>query len=263
MDWKLWVSSFVFVSVTIVKLIFPEQTADLRRQAVALIDMDMDYQNAIVAIGSLLTEKSVQEVLGGLNEMEDKPDVQFEVRSPIISLESSNDMNVTASEQEVSDDILKRVEAFCREQEAYSEYDLPSNVSYEQLHIPFPFSSPVTAVCSSGFGYRIHPIEGQVLFHYGTDYDVEEGTEVLAFADGVVTALGEESGYGKYICVEHDDGWETLYAHCSEISVSSGQAVSGGEVLGKSGSTGRVTGPHLHFELMHNDLYTNPEFFLP
>jgi murein DD-endopeptidase MepM/ murein hydrolase activator NlpD len=159
--------------------------------------------------------------------------------------------------------VLAAIEAFKIAQEAYVGYATPETVSYANLCIPFSYSSPVEGVTSSGFGYRVHPIEGQVLFHYGTDYDVEEGTEVLAFADGVVTALGEESGYGKYICVEHDDGWETLYAHCSEISVSSGQAVSGGEVLGKSGSTGRVTGPHLHFELMHNDLYTNPEFFLP
>ena len=66
----------------------------------------------------------------------------------------------------------------------------------------------------------------------------------------------------KYVCIDHEDGWSTLYAHCSEVKVKSGQSIQRGEVIGESGATGRVTGPHLHFELMHDGIYTNPEFYL-
>ena len=263
MDWKLYVSSLIFVSVTILKLIFPDQTAILRRQAVTFIDMDMDYQKSIMAIGSLLTENSVQEVMGEMEMVQETVNSVVDATVEELSVDLGVQSQEVVTEVEVSNEVLQRVEAFRSAQEAYSEYETPVNVSYDNLVIPFSYAAPVTAVCSSGFGYRIHPIEGQVLFHYGTDYDVEEGTNVLSFGDGIVTAFGEEAGYGKYICVDHGDGWETLYAHCSDISVSAGQVVSKGEVIGQSGSTGRVTGPHLHFELIHNDLYTNPEFFLP
>ena len=262
MDWKLYISAFIFVSVTVLKLIFPEETAELRRQAVSFIDMDMDYRQAVVAMGSALTEESVQEVIGTVYE------VKNAARDYVVpSMQTGSEQQAvrpeeTVTEKEISSQVLARVEAFRLAQEVYSDFETPSNVSYDLLEIPFSYVSPVTGVCSSGFGYRVHPIEGQVLFHYGTDYDVEEGTTIAAFADGVVTAMGEEAGYGKYVCVDHGDGWESLYAHCSEISVASGDTVTKGSVLGKSGSTGRVTGPHLHFELTCNDFYTNPEFFL-
>ncbi len=263
MDWKLLISSLIFVAVTIIKLVFPEQTLDLRRQAVALIDMDMNYRKVFIEVGTLLSEDSVREVVGTVEELSEG----IAPHKTELFLSDYEEHAVipkeTVSEQEVSSNTLEKVEAFHRAQEAYVDYDTPSNVSYDCLEIPFSYENPVSAVCSSGFGYRVHPIDGQVLFHYGTDYDVKEGTDVRSFADGVVTAVGTESGYGNYICVDHGSGWETLYAHCSKITVSSNQTVSKGEILGQSGSTGRVTGPHLHFELMHNDIYTNPEFFLP
>lgn len=263
MDWKFGISSFVFIGVTILKLIFPEQSAELRRQAVALIDMDMDYQRAIMAIGAIATEDSVQQVIGEMDTAIEQINQQADEIMEWPVTEEKLQLNEVRTETEIPLEVLSKVEAFYQSQEAYSDFETPSNVSYEQLDIPFSYGSPVTAVRSSGFGYRIHPIEGQVMFHYGTDYDVSEGTELLSFADGFVSALGEEPGYGKYICIDHGDGWESLYAHCSELFLSSGQSVKKGDVLGLSGSTGRVTGPHLHFELRCNDLYTNPEFFLP
>lgn len=88
------------------------------------------------------------------------------------------------------------------------------------------------------------------------------GTDVHAFADGVVALMGWDDGYGNYVIIEHQNGWQTLYAHCSEVLVYSGQSVSRGDVIAKSGATGEVTGPHLHFEMRKDGTFYNPEFWL-
>ena len=255
MDWKIWMSSLIFVFVTILKLILPEQTEDVRQQVVTLIDMDMDYRGWIVETGKQLTNDSVHEVIHIF-----EADNSMEI--PQSKVESTPLIAPTVTPTDFVDEaVQERVEAFYISQEVYSEYKTPSNVSYDCLRISFDFTSPVSGILASGFGYRVHPIDGQVSFHYGTDYDVQDGTAIVSFADGTVSAVGEEPGYGKYICVDHKDGWKSLYAHCSDTEVTVGQCVSMGDMIGKSGQTGRVTGPHLHFELMCNGYYTNPEFF--
>lgn len=255
MDWRMSVSSLIFIFVTVVKLIFPAQTEYFRQQTVALIDMDMDYSPFVTEVGHYLTKESAYEVIG---------DAQIEIN--IIKPNHSTMTNDVVSKLEIpkdhkSEEIESRIEEFMLAQEAYSKYETPENVAYGNILPSFDYVPPVKGVCSSGFGYRVHPIDGVVSFHYGTDYDVKEGTDVYSFGNGVVRAVGEEAGYGKYICIDHEEGWSTLYAHCSEVYVSSGQEVKGGNVIGASGSTGRVTGPHLHFELMCNGNYTNPEFY--
>ena len=121
--------------------------------------------------------------------------------------------------------------------------------------------SPASGIKSSGFGYRLHPIENTVKYHYGTDFAANTGTAITAFADGVIVAAGDSDSYGKYMIIDHSDGYSTLYAHCSELCMGCGN-VSKGDVIARVGSTGAATGPHLHFELMCNDTYLNPEFYL-
>ena len=108
----------------------------------------------------------------------------------------------------------------------------------------------------------MHPIQGVVKFHYGTDFAASAGTDVLAFADGTVLAAGQDAGYGNYVKIDHGNGYVTLYGHCSELLVSAGQTVQRGERIALVGATGQATGPHLHFELMHDGVYLNPEFYL-
>ena len=256
MDWKLWCSSFIFVAVTALKLLFPEQTNQLREQVVTLIDMDMDYRPWVMEVGRLLSEESVYEVMGEVVERQDAIPNEYVVAHTFDApIDDDRETNI-------DDEILRKIEAFQLSQEAYASYEVPANVSYAYDHLSFDYTAPVEGVCSSGFGYRVHPIDHAVSFHYGTDYEVNEGTPILAFADGIVTDVLEESGYGKYICIEHEDGWRTLYAHCSSVSVKTGQRIQMGDRIGESGQTGRVTGPHLHFELICDGVYTNPEFFL-
>ena len=115
---------------------------------------------------------------------------------------------------------------------------------------------------SSGFGYRIHPVEGEEDFHHGVDIAADTGTAILCFADGTVTAVGESSSYGKYCIVRHDNGFSTLYAHCSKVTASSGASVKEGQKIAEVGETGMATGPHLHFELHEEGVYLNPIYYV-
>ena len=148
------------------------------------------------------------------------------------------------------------------QQAEFSDYAVPSNVSYNYPELPFGYVSPVAGMTSSGFGYRLHPLRNEVLFHYGTDFAAWTGTEILAFADGTVGMVGWDAGYGNYIIVQHAGGWRTLYAHCSAVYVTGGDTVTAGQCIGLVGATGNVTGPHLHLELTCEGVYYNPEFWL-
>lgn len=111
-------------------------------------------------------------------------------------------------------------------------------------------ASPVDAwVVSSRVGERIHPITKRRRFHAGTDYAAPIGTPVVSIADGVVTASQRSWGAGRYVVVRHDDGSESKYFHLDERAVERGARVQQGDLVGVVGKTGRVTGPHLHFEL--------------
>ena len=144
----------------------------------------------------------------------------------------------------------------------YSNQNLPENVSMEQAILNFDYCVPVSGTLSSDFGYREHPVEGEERFHYGVDLAAETGTDIVCFADGTVTAVGESSSYGKYCMVSHAGGFSTLYAHCSRITVSSGTAVTEGQKIAEVGETGIATGPHLHFELQKDGTYFNPIYYV-
>ena len=144
----------------------------------------------------------------------------------------------------------------------YSAENLPENVCLEQSVLGFDYCTPVMGTLTSNFGYREHPVAGEERFHYGVDIAAATGTAIGCFADGTVTAVGESSSYGKYITVTHEGGFSTLYAHCSRILASSGDAVQEGEAIAEVGETGVATGPHLHFELHQGNQYLNPIYYV-
>jgi len=119
--------------------------------------------------------------------------------------------------------------------------------------------TPVFGVLTSGYGMRVHPIYGETLMHEGIDIAAEQGTSILAFADGKVNYIGESDAYGMYLQLQHDNGVTTFYAHCSELCVQKGERVSQGDVVAKVGSTGVSTGPHLHFEVKKNGTFLDPK----
>ncbi|NCO37133.1 MAG: peptidoglycan DD-metalloendopeptidase family protein [Armatimonadetes bacterium] len=123
------------------------------------------------------------------------------------------------------------------------------------------FIRPLSGRVTSGFGYRVHPIYHVRKLHTGVDLAASFGTPIKAAAGGVVLAAGWRRGYGNAVIIDHGGGKATLYGHCSSLSVHAGQKVSQGQIVGRVGSTGNSTGPHLHFEVRINGTPVNPLSF--
>ena len=115
---------------------------------------------------------------------------------------------------------------------------------------------------SSGFGNRNDPFSRRKAFHSGLDFPAPSGTTVLAAGEGTVSFVGQKSGYGNVVEVSHSSGLITSYAHLSGFLVKEGQQVSAGSPIARVGSTGRSTGPHLHFEVRRNDKAADPKRFI-
>lgn len=135
---------------------------------------------------------------------------------------------------------------------------------YSRTLARVPIRKPVSgsADMSSPFGVRTDPFNGRAAMHTGIDLRGEKGEPVHATAAGKVTHAGWEGGYGKMVEIDHGGGLATRYGHLSEISVKVGQTVRSGQTVGLIGSTGRSTGPHLHYETRVNNEAVNPQKFL-
>lgn len=123
---------------------------------------------------------------------------------------------------------------------------------------------PVEGSLESGFGGRRNPFGGSSYEnHEGQDIEALMGTPVVAAASGTVIIAGCQNGYGNVVYIDHGNGLSTRYGHLSHIDVTLGQRIARGEVLGRVGSTGRSTGPHLHYEVRINNEPVNPRAYLP
>lgn len=136
----------------------------------------------------------------------------------------------------------------------YDENGQPKNQGFNNQ--PIEYYSRI----SSPYGIRIHPILGSVRMHTGIDYAAPTGTKILAPSNGIVSFIGWKGGYGKTVILSHHHGIETLYAHMSAYPahLTVGQPIKAGEIIGFVGSTGRSTGPHLHYEVRINGQHINP-----
>ncbi len=121
---------------------------------------------------------------------------------------------------------------------------------------------PVEGQVTASFGERIDPFNGEGAFHSGVDIGSSYGAPVIAPADGVVVFSDQLGGYGRAIKIDHGHGISTRYGHLSGFAVTAGQAVHRGDVIGFIGSSGRSTGPHLHYEVRINDTPVNPYKYL-
>jgi murein DD-endopeptidase MepM/ murein hydrolase activator NlpD len=136
---------------------------------------------------------------------------------------------------------------------------LQSSVLKEMLPNITPVSS---AYRSSGYGWRIDPIRGRKAFHEGLDFSAVRGASIYAAGDGIVTTSERTHNYGNLVKVNHGSGLETRYAHASKLLVKKGERVVKGQVIALVGSTGRSTGPHLHYEIRLNGSPLNPRKYL-
>jgi murein DD-endopeptidase MepM/ murein hydrolase activator NlpD len=126
-----------------------------------------------------------------------------------------------------------------------------------------PNRSPINAAYnSSSYGWRIDPFNGNKAFHEGLDFTANTGTPIRAAADGIVSEATNTHDYGNLVKIQHGSGLETLYAHASKLLVKAGERVVKGQVVAEVGSTGRSTGPHLHYEIRLNGESLDPRKYL-
>ena len=270
--WKVYLCATVFLLLTAVKMVAPA-AADAREVLLPAINTDDDYKSVFAEIRSVFApaqvqaqDKQLRQYLPAVNVNMSGWATPVPEPTPTPTPEPTPEPTPTPTPEPTQSPQLQAAfaarETFLNEQAVYSGYAVPANVSYVVSELPFAHASPVAGYTSSGFGYRLHPLENKVKFHYGTDFAANSGTAVCAFADGTVLAAGQDDGYGNYVKIRHADGYTTLYGHCSKLLVRAGETVTMGQEIALVGATGKATGPHLHFELMHDGYYYNPEFYL-
>ena len=132
----------------------------------------------------------------------------------------------------------------------------------EKTLVSTPTIAPVHGLITDGFGRRRDPFTGRWAIHRGLDIAARVGTPVVAPADGVVVETGRERGFGRIVRISHGTGYTTIYGHLHRILVRPGQKVHRGETIGLVGSSGRSTGPHLHYEVHKNGRAVNPLYYI-
>jgi murein DD-endopeptidase MepM/ murein hydrolase activator NlpD len=186
----------------------------------------------------------------------------IENQQEIAAVERIKDNQLVSSIVATLNNISNRMQA---QKKSYDEVDeLVKNKEKLLSHTPAiqPVSNKDLNRIASGFGSRIDPVYKTVKFHYGLDFSAPQGTPIYATADGTVTTAGNTgNGYGNYVIINHGYGYETLYGHMVRVKARNGQAVKRGEVIGWVGSTGKSTGPHLHYEVHKNGQKLDPIYF--
>lgn len=141
-------------------------------------------------------------------------------------------------------------------------YEKQSLVFYNTLR-DIPIGLPYSGPRSSDYGYRRNPFGGlSGEFHPGIDFKGPMGDPVYATADGVINRCDWYNGYGNAVVIDHNSGYQTLFGHLTKVNVEQGQQIKAGDVIGYIGTTGRSTGPHLHYEIRQNGDDISPEPFL-
>ena len=139
----------------------------------------------------------------------------------------------------------------------------PAYATFAPVLLTTTVTVPVHGTVSSPFGYRYHPVTGELDFHKGTDIAAPYQTPILAAMNGTVVKAAQSSTAGNYLTLDHGNGLTTTYMHCSELIVKEGISVREGEVIAKVGSTGLSTGNHLHFQIAQNDIVFDASWIIP
>ena len=273
---QLVVAGGIFVALVAWKLLFPESMAGVAATVREALGQDADFKAAFSAVGEAIAgEKSVGESLEEAYTAVFAPAryaaeqtaavlaAAEDIPAPADQLTQRLEQGTTAKKRpEGVPEVVEKLETVPSQSLVQFNSAAPANVTFSQQVLGFDYTTPAQGTLTSTFGYREHPIQGEELFHYGLDIANAEGTEICAFADGTVKATGESSSFGNYLMVTHDNGITTLYGHCSKVLVTTGQAVEKGQKIAEMGSTGNVTGTHLHFELMDRETYLNPIYYV-
>ncbi len=282
---QLTASFCLFSLVFVGQGVFPQKIKLMSSLAQTHFQGDLDFESAFQNLGHALAQEEFQlqdletfckEVFGATSlGLEDEvvmvlqPMVEYVTPLDYFTIEPfwENAVEVSAWQEEMSEPEETVTESPMLDIGtvllAGDSSDLPEHCSNDFFYLGERETvHPVVSVVSSEFGMRIGPLTGISELHRGLDLAAVSGTEIVAWSDGVVEAVGETSEVGLYVRLNHGDEVKTFYAHCSEILVEEGQIVSAGEKIALVGETGKVTGAHLHFELSWDGLYLNPALYL-
>ena len=223
---------------------------DVAATSASVLQMMDETQEAMSGIASAATERTAS-IVGELSRLGIRvnlPDTDLDgIGGPLLaSLDGADQVSPILEDANAVMSALMRFKA-ARDSLELAPVHMPIVGNFRQ---------------SSGYGNRKDPFTGGRAFHSGLDFAAPTGTAVLSAASGVVSFVGERSGYGKVVEVEHGNGLVTRYAHLSAYLSREGQQVQIGTPIAKVGSTGRSTGPHLHFEVRRADEPLDPKSFL-
>lgn len=187
---------------------------------------------------------------------------ELEAKQEIAKVQKIKDHQLAASINATLDNLKNRISA---QRKSYEEVEqLVKNKEQLLAHTPAiqPVSNKDLNRIASGFGYRIDPVYKTTKMHEGLDFAAPQGTPIYATADGTIKTAGSTgNGYGNHVIINHGYGYETLYGHMVRVKVRNGETVKRGQVIGWVGSTGKSTGPHLHYEVHKNGTKIDPIYF--
>ncbi|MBQ3135562.1 MAG: M23 family metallopeptidase [Oscillospiraceae bacterium] len=264
---QLAVCVLLFLTVFLGKGVFPKQIAQVGPQLLGVIQANTDFRAAFTALGSTMADR--EPLLDGIEEFcvtvfgfqreqdeETEPEVPVQVLQPEVMYmeELETEAKPQSPEYQVGD-VVETV--------AVSGQALPENYTYDKLYLgDMQTADPVQGTLTSAFGYRDHPTIGRYAVHGGVDIGAARGAAVRAFADGTVEYVGESDDFGLYLQIRHENGLATFYSHCQSISVKKGEWVYAGQQVAQVGSTGKSTGPHLHFEVRLGEVRLDPMHYI-
>ncbi len=260
---------FAFVTLSLGYTFFtPPAQANLEE---SLKELDNNY---------LIINKKIDYLSSVLNEIEGRDDQIYRVifesdplpsllrkgsntdRQKFKELSKSSKSDIIKTTLDKIQELERRIYVQSKSFDQLESYYKNRHLYLEAIPAIQPIANEKLKRIASGFGSRIHPIYKTRKSHTGIDFTAPSGTEIYATGNGIVTHSGNQGdGYGNKVIINHGYGYETLYGHCSRVLVRKGQKVKRGQKIALVGNTGQSSGPHLHYEVIRNDVKINPVNF--
>jgi murein DD-endopeptidase MepM/ murein hydrolase activator NlpD len=250
------VLSFILIGVlTYAYIKYMHSKADtLRTQMVSLKEERKNIQSQNDALVNLIQENNdkLTSMQRYLKEVED-----------IIGLGPDRENNIEERVEKIRQHEVEQVVRLTKEVAKTAKQEKVSTIQKALVLNGIPNGKPLKyRRISSNFGYRTHPVTKKKSFHAGLDLPAKYGTPIYAPASGVVVMAQKKGAYGNFLLLTHAYGFKTAYGHLSKFAVRSGEFVNKGQVIAYVGSTGRSTGPHLHYEVRYLTKWLNPTSFM-
>lgn len=225
----------------------------------------LDYYNEMTGLKKHYVEKKEPEKAQTVQDIIDYENtiaktLGYKIPERVKEKVEANTKSEVSNKEEVKTD-AENVNVEDKKPEVSSSTFKPEAGTRDGIPVLTPLPKRLAKI-TSPFGVRIHPTLGRPVKHNGVDFGSGRGAEVYAASSGKVVLAQYNGTYGNYIIIEHNDGTSSVYAHLDKITVSKGSPVRKGDVIGYTGSTGRSTGPHLHYEVRIKGIPVDPKGFL-